>query len=144
VLHSSKKGAQFKVSQKRTSYQPVTGQQNRLAALHERLYTTKCFSVSGATTLGRYLPRKVSNQIWVVQFNVVLGGLGDYNTVSRICSKSNARCSRSWHLTNGLFGRRGQRGVFPEKAVARAAQLGRWASKEPQATRIERIEYGTT
>jgi len=127
--HSLKKGVHFKVIQKRTSYHHSgMRQRNHLAMFPEHRCATNGFSVTGATTLGRHLPGKASAQMWEAQFNVVLGRCGNQNVVSRFCSKRNARCSKSWHLTNGLYGRRGQRGVFPETAAAGAAQPHRYAS----------------
>jgi hypothetical protein len=119
-------GANFKVSHKRTSSQSGMCQRNNMAKLPERRCATNSFSAPRATTMGQHFSGQVPIRIWEVSFFLVPGWHGGHNQASHARSLSTSRCSKLRHLTNGLFGRRVYRGVFPATAVAGAAQPRRW------------------
>jgi hypothetical protein len=68
--------------------------------------------------MGLHSSGQLPVQMRQIFFFVVPGGHGAQSQASRVRSLSVARCSKSGHLTNGLFGRRGQRGVFPATPAA--------------------------
>jgi hypothetical protein len=81
---SFKKGVHFKMSEKRTSYPSGMYQRNRLVILPKRRCATKDTSVSSATTLGLYLHRQASTQIWETHFKVVPGRFGNFRRYFRV------------------------------------------------------------
>jgi hypothetical protein len=129
VLHSLKNGVHFKVSQKRTSYHSAKCYQNGLLLLSVHQCATEGLSALRAATMGPNSSGCPPTQRQEVPFTVAPGRYSGHNHVSHVCSLNAARCGKSWHLNNGLFGRRGQRGVFPDTAAAGAAQPNRYALK---------------
>jgi hypothetical protein len=114
------------VSQKRTSHQSGMCQRNRMAILPGHQCATNGFSVFRATSTGQHSSGQLPIQRLGVSFFVLPGERNGHIQASRVRSLSAVRCSKYRHLTNGLFGRRGQRGVFPATSAAGAAQPRRY------------------
>jgi hypothetical protein len=121
-------GVHFRVRQKTTSPHPSQCQRMSLVLLAEHRCATTGNSALCATTMGQYSLGHESTRSWVVSFKVALVKCSVRNEAFRVCSTGTAHRSKPRHLTNVSYGRRGQRGVFPETAAAGAAQPGRSSS----------------